>query len=247
MSETAPTIYEKCYPETAFGGFSNVDGTIAFYTRIQSLLTPDAIALELGCGRGLHEDDPCDYRRNLRVLKGRCKKVIGIDVDQGAGTNRFIDEFRLIEDTSHWPVEDGSIHLIACDYVLEHVVDPAAFFREVDRVLGPGGYLCLRTPNAWSYIAIASRLIPNRLHTRVLNVAQKGRQERDVFPTVYRCNSRRRIRRALAQQHMKAVVCLVEAEPAYFTFSRLAFRMATFWHRYMPATFRSTLLVYAQK
>ena len=34
------TPRERFYPESRFGGFTDIDGTIAFYTRVHSQLTP---------------------------------------------------------------------------------------------------------------------------------------------------------------------------------------------------------------
>lgn len=42
----------KFYPETKFGGFTNIDGTIAFYTRAKSLLEQSFVVLDIGCGTG---------------------------------------------------------------------------------------------------------------------------------------------------------------------------------------------------
>ena len=241
------SLLEKYYPEVAVGGFTRCDGTIAFYTRIQALLSPNAALLELGCGRGAHQDDPCAYRRDLRVFKGRCRRVVGIDVDKDAADNPYLDEFRFIEDTARWPLDDGSFQIVVCDYVLEHVTNPGEFFREVRRILAPGGYLCLRTVNRHSYISLASRLIPARYHRRVLKVAQAGREEKDVFPTVYRCNTKRRIERMLRGQGMNPAVYRIEPEPGYFRFSRLAYRLAVVAHAHMPSWCRSTLLAYARR
>lgn len=40
------------YPESRFGGFTDVDGTVAFYTRVQSLVEAGSVVLDVGCGRG---------------------------------------------------------------------------------------------------------------------------------------------------------------------------------------------------
>ena len=40
--------------------------------------------LDVGCGRGAYADDPILLRKNLRILKGKAARIIGIDVDPGA-------------------------------------------------------------------------------------------------------------------------------------------------------------------
>ena len=41
------SLLEAVYPEATFGGYSRVDGTVAFYSRVQSLLGPGAVALDV--------------------------------------------------------------------------------------------------------------------------------------------------------------------------------------------------------
>jgi len=98
------------YPESRFGGFTEIDGTIPFYTRVNALLDPSFVVLDIGCGRGAQKDDHVPFRRELRILKNKVKKVIGIDVDKDASTNPFIDEFHLINGGGfHW-----MMHLLTC-------------------------------------------------------------------------------------------------------------------------------------
>ena len=169
------------YPESKFGGFTDIDGTIVFYTRVNALLSPEYVVVDIGCGRGKCGDDPIAIRRNLRILKGKCQKVVGIDVDETAQTNPYIDEFCLIENGS-WPIGDGTVDLCICDSVLEHVPDATKFFLESQRVLKPGGYFCARTPNVCSVFGLASILIPNRWHKRVLELVQKKRKNTKRIP-----------------------------------------------------------------
>lgn len=84
------------YPESKFGGFTDIDGTIVFYNRINTLLDPSFVVLDIGCGRGAYGGDQITIRRNLRIFKGKVKKVIGTDVDKQAKDNPFIDKFFLI-------------------------------------------------------------------------------------------------------------------------------------------------------
>ena len=170
------------YPESKFGGFTRVDGTIDFYLRVNSLIDDSSVLLDVGCGRGAYLEDSIAIRRELRQFRGRCRKVICIDVDPRAEVNPVLNEFRLIEN-SHWPVEDASVDLCLSDFVLEHIAEPDSFFSECRRVLKTDGHLCIRTANVRSYFGLASRLVPERFHAPVLDRVQPlQRKEEDVFP-----------------------------------------------------------------
>lgn len=234
------------YPESRFGGFTDVDGTIAFYFRVNALLEPSYAVLDVGCGRGKYQDDAVPIRRALRNLKGKADWVIGLDVDEAGNENPFLDEFRRI-DGDRWPVEDGSIDLLVCDYVIEHLEEPEQFFAEARRVLRVGGHICIRTPNAWSYVAVAARLVPNRLHARVTRKVQIGRKEEDVFPTFYRCNSIPKLRSALARHGFDAVVRGYGGEPAYLSFSRFAYWLGVMYERHVPGPMRSAVFAFARR
>jgi SAM-dependent methyltransferase len=226
-------VKEIFYPESRFGGFSDVDGTVLFYSRINALVTPSAVVLDVGCGRGLHAGDMSAYRRSLRHLRGRVRRVIGIDLDSAATGNPLLDEFRMIE-SARWPVDDRSIDLCVADYMLEHVQEPETFFSEAARVLRPDGVLALRTTNAWGYPALAARAIPRRFHTGIVSRVQSVRSAVDVFPIAYRCNSVPKIRRALAGHGFDHVVYGYDAEPSYFAFSRVMYAAGILWQKMLP-------------
>jgi SAM-dependent methyltransferase len=233
------------YPETAFGGFTRMDGTIAFYVRVNALCTESSTVLDFGCGRGRQFEDQVKTRRDLRMLKGRVARIIGLDVDPDAASNPGIDEFHLLA-TPGWPIPDASIDVCLADAVLEHVAEPDVFFAECRRVLRPGGYVCIRTPNAWSYAGIAARLLSNRLHGTILSRVQENRKEVDIFPTFYRCNSIRRLRRHLAWHGFQHVVFGHEAEPAYLSFARAAYWLGTVHQAIAPSRLRCTLFAFGR-
>lgn len=231
------TLKETYYPETEFGGYSRVDGTIAFFSRVRSLLKPDMTILDVGCGRGAAVDR---LERNpwerCRVFKGDCKRVLGIDVDKAGYENPLMDEFRLIE-SSTWPVESNSIDLLYSDAVVEHVKNADEFFSECRRVLKPGGYLCIRTPNRWSYVSLGARIVPNRYHANLVGKMQHGREAKDVFPTYYRANTLSAIKRLLKRNGFNGYAYRHIAEPSYLGFSRLSYALGYYLHRWMPSVF----------
>ena len=236
---------QSFYPESRFGGFTDVDGTVAFYTRVQSMVGPSDVVLDLGCGRGAYQDDPVRLRRELRIFKGKARRVIGLDSDPAAEANPYLDEFHLLS-SDDWPLPDSSVDLCVCDDVLEHVERPDAFFREAQRVLRDGGTLCIRTPNAWNYISLVARLVPNRLHASVLARVQDGRKEEDVFPTLFRCNTIGKLRQSLAENGFEHVVYGYDAEPSYLSFSKIAYFFGVLWQRLAPPFLRSALFAFGR-
>jgi len=236
---------EIFYPESLFGGFTDIDGSIAFYNRINSLLDPSFVVLDVGCGRGGFNEDPISFKKDLRILKGKVSKVIGIDVDQSAKENPFLDEFLLLSGDV-WPIESNSINLIVSDYVLEHVVNPDRFFQEIHRVLKPGGYICIRTSNRWNYIALFATLIPNKFHTKVTAIVQDGRKDEDVFPTLYKCNSIRKIRKIMKMNGLECVVYGYEAEPSYLSFSTIAYFLGVIHQKFAPGFLKPAIFAFGK-
>ena len=234
------------YPESRFGGFSDIDGTIAFYTRINALLKPEDVLLDVGCGRGAYAEDKVPLRRELRIFKGKCQCVVGLDVDEAARSNPFLDEFNLIEG-KQWPVPNEHVDICVADFVVEHLPNPNEFFGQCRRVLKVGGILCLRTPNRWNYVAVASRLIPNRHHAVVVNQVQDNRKETDVFPTLYKCNTRLALKRALRQHGFTSHVYGYEAEPSYLSFSLVTYAMGVVHQRLAPNALKATLFAFGRK
>ncbi len=158
----------------------------------------------------------------------------------------MIDEFRLIEGP-RWPVDSESVHLLVADWVIEHLRDVDGFFAECRRVLAPAGYVCLRTANALSYVGLAARLIPNRHQATVLAMVQENRAPKDVFPTLYRCNTRRKLSARLRAHGFDAYVYSHDAEPSYLAFSKFAYRLGVVHQRLVSRLLGATLLGFGRK
>src|SRR4051794_9683689 len=109
------------YPEIAVGGFSHVDSTVDFYTRINALLHPEMEVLDFGAGRGEAAEDITPYRLSLRTLRGKVRAVIGADVDSSVKLNPLVDEAVVLVPDSRLPFEDGRFDLIVSDWTLEHI------------------------------------------------------------------------------------------------------------------------------
>jgi 2-polyprenyl-3-methyl-5-hydroxy-6-metoxy-1,4-benzoquinol methylase len=150
--------------------------------------------LDAGCGWRLLDKD-LDPLENELVRLGS-GNVVGVDLDL-PHLAKHVNISRLAcASLAALPFADASFDLITCNMVAEHLPDPAAVFHEISRVLSPGGTFLLHTPNTRNYLVfaniLAKKILPRSL---VLKLVHDGREEEDIYPTYYRANSERALRR----------------------------------------------------
>ena len=218
------------------------------YTRVNALVAPHDVVLNIGCGRGAAADDPAPYRQTLQDLKQRCASVVGLDLGDHGRANPLIHEFRRIVDPSRWPVATASIDLAYADWVVEHVRAPGEFFSECARVIRPGGYLCIRTPNVLGYPYLVAKIVPNRLHGWLSSVAQGGAVYRDdMFPTVYAANTKTRLASELRRAGFDPCVLRYQPEPPYMAVSTVSYRIASLLLPLFPGPLKLQLMAFARR
>ncbi len=118
--------------------------------KVQSYATPDAVVLEVGAGAG--KLWPHGLRRAVA-------KLIGIDPSQQIVLNKEVDQ-AVIAWCEKLPFRNHSFDVVFSHSVAEHFPDPFGSFREIARVLKPGGTMLLQTPNLFYYAMVMSRLTP---------------------------------------------------------------------------------------
>jgi SAM-dependent methyltransferase len=102
--------------------------------------SPGSLRIELGSGAGLLKDIfPDVYTSDVKFLP-------------------FVD---LIARSEELPFADASVRAIYAMNVLHHVAEPRTFFREMTRVLAPGGGVVMIEP----YYGPVARLVFERLFT----------------------------------------------------------------------------------
>lgn len=241
------TLRRRFYPEANIGGFSYADSSVAFFTQINAILRPTDRVLDFGAGRGEYIlDDAIEYRRRLFNLRGKCAQVEGCDLDEAVLTNPFLDHARLIEIGRPLPYPDNSFDIVYSRSVFEHVEQPEVVARELVRVVKPGGIIAALTPNRFGYIALAATAVPNRLHVRALSYIQPTRKSIDIFPTLYRLNTPRALKRAFGTK-VDIHAIYISGEPAYYFGNPLLYRITKWLHKHLPDRLRPLLIVYIRK
>lgn len=227
------------------GNFTPNDGTIDFYLRVSTLINKKSTILDLGAGRAAwFDDDNVKIRKNIRLMKGKVKKIIGADIDPAVFQNKAVDE-RIILNNGLIPLDDESIDLVIADYVLEHVENPREFMSEISRVLKKGGYICARTPSKWCYQSIVTRLVQNKYHQSILKKVQPERRPQDVFDTTYKLNTKKDIEKYA--KGFKVLVQYFRPNPSYFMGNSKIYKILSFLHRVFPVGFSGNLFIFLRK
>jgi SAM-dependent methyltransferase len=126
---------------THFGNFE----ANARFLALTGVLRPEAEILEIGSGTG----------NLLQRLKSDGYRVRGVEINREliAESRRWHGDLPLqLVEGVRLPFPDQSFDLVLSFDVFEHIPDSDAHLAEVRRVLRPGGYLLMQTPNKWTNV-----------------------------------------------------------------------------------------------
>lgn len=238
----------KLFPEMSIAGFTRLDAGMNFYGFVNALLRPDMTVVDFGAGRGgLLEYSEAPYRTSYCTLRGKAAKVIGVDIDPIVRQNPLIDAAIVIEPGGAIPLDDRSIDLVVSVSTFEHITDPEHVQRELLRIVKPGGWVCVITPNKHGYVALGARIVPNSLHKRVLRWMQPQRPLLDIFPTAYKLNTRSAVRRHFRPNDWDVVMFPWNSEPCYMEDNRAAVRLLAFAGKHFPDSLLSHWHIFLRK
>jgi SAM-dependent methyltransferase len=242
----AEIVYERLFPERRFTSFFRRQIRFVFFSMLADIITPESVVLDFGAGRGKHVENEFGHMGRLANLRGRVKRVIGVDPDPAVFDNPTLDEAFRIDPEGVIPFPDTSVDVVFSCAVLEHVSDPEKVVSEIARVLKPGGWFCAYTPNKWGYVGICVRMIPNALHARLLKFANPaGPAAKDVFPTLYRMNTLGAIARLFPD--FRNASFIFNGPPGYHFGSVMIARLWLFAMSVMPYRMGQSLFVFVQK
>jgi len=192
---------------------------------IESHLRPDFQVLDLGAGAGI-----VPYMN----FRGAVARVCGVDPSPRVHDNPNLDDSEQGFGEAI-PYPDASFDVVFSDNVLEHLSDPDAVFREVHRVLKPGGTFVAKTPNRRHYVATMARLTPHWFHQFYNSL--RGRAREDTFPTLYRANTPQAIAAIAARTGFRMRDCrVIEGRPEYLRLTAFTYVFGWLYERLVNAT-----------
>ncbi len=125
------------------------------------------IVLDVGCGAGY----------GTQLLGGVADKAFGFDISTDAVRyavkNHGSCAQYFVGAADAFPFADGSVGLLTCFEVIEHVARPEAVLNECARVLAPNdGLLLISTPNKPHYTKARGDVGPNPFHQHEFDLAE---------------------------------------------------------------------------
>ncbi len=187
-----------------------------FTEKLREIIAPGDCVLDAGCGTGKFF--------GFEFARTSGCQLVGTDLREEITANSEMD-FCIRSELNRLPFSDASFDVVNCRLVIEHVDFPDIVLKEFYRVLKPGGRLAIFTPNLLHYFGVAASLTPHWFHVW-FNTRVRGFHQDDVFPTRYRANTRRRLRRsALESGFSRVEITLVEGAPRVLEFNSLLHRM----------------------
>jgi len=110
------------------------------------------VVADVGCGAG-------QLWRELQPLFSRC---IGVDAVRYAGLPADIEFQQADLDRVPLPLPDALVDVAAAVETIEHLENPRAFCRELHRIVRPGGWIVITTPNQLSALSILTLVVKQR-------------------------------------------------------------------------------------
>lgn len=142
-------------------------------------------ALELRAGQSLGSSEPAIYGAVVRALRRR--DASGTLADIGCGSGRLWEELRPMFsrcigvdavryawlpgdvefrhadlDRAPLPLADASADVVTAVETIEHLENPRAFCRELHRIVRPGGWIVITTPNQLSVLSLLTLIVKHR-------------------------------------------------------------------------------------
>lgn len=108
--------------------------------------------VDVGCGVG-----------NLREIVGtRFRNYVAVDAVRYEQLGQDVEFHAVDLDAERIPLPDGSADAAVSVETIEHLENPRGFVRELVRVVKPGGWVFITTPNQLSLLSLLTLIVKQR-------------------------------------------------------------------------------------
>jgi SAM-dependent methyltransferase len=152
------------------------------------LINNDTDWLDVGCGHALFPSN----NALADILAARCRLLVGIDPDENIYRNPVLHERErcLIDEYE----TEKRFDIISLRMVAEHIADPPKTIAALKQLTRDGGRVIIYTVSKWAPASLAAAATPMAIHDMIKRVLW-GTSPEDTFPTLYRMNTRKDLRR----------------------------------------------------
>lgn len=210
--EKVPLLYKDYYYKLRY--------KCSFKALAKQTIKPYMSILEAGCGK----------KSVINECNLKAQKCVGLDLKVNDLKQNECLDFKILGNLENLPFKTERFDLIICRNVVEHLQRPQKVFEEFERVLKTQGKLLVRTPNIYNPMMVLSAILPLNMRT-LLKRKIFHDTEGDTYPTYYRCNSRRRLVKALAKASLDPNFIAFDGLMAYFAFSRLILTLVVLFEK----------------
>ena len=145
--------------------------------------------VDLGCGPGTNlfeVSDRCERFQGIRwygLDLNQKETAVGADRSAWRARERGLKAVNFLSgDITNLPLADASVDIIISSEVIEHLPDPMPALKEMARVLKPGGYAMVTTPNPQNLPELIGYAIDKATGGRFKKFYWKGQDELSAPP-----------------------------------------------------------------
>ncbi len=197
--------------------------TEIFADLVRSKFTRGSRVLDLGCGRGGLVEQ---LQPSLGFIAGLDADIVSLREHRLA---RGIDSFpRIAAVSERLPFREDSFDIIFASWTLEHIEKPEKTFRQIGRVIHPGGIFVFITPNRLHPL-VRLNLQLGRVEWLQVALVEKlyGRDRQETFMARYRANTTADLTDLARIAGMRINQLEMVVDPSYVAFRPGLLRLAS--------------------
>lgn len=150
ISDVSNNVAERA--KQSLGGSS--DPVYQMVAKALNQLNSGGILVDVGCGSG----------KLWSFVSDRVDRYFGVDVIRYDGLPEAIEFIPFDLDSGKVSLFEGIADIVCAVEVIEHLENPRAFVRELVRLVKPGGFVIVTTPNQLSLLSKLTFILKNQFN-----------------------------------------------------------------------------------